>query len=201
MAASDKNDSFVNFSNINNITDLLAPGVDIKARGIDGKEVISSGTSISAAHVSGVVALLLANKTMSFDEARFLLRETGKEIDTGKGIYPRADAYNAFMAMQNESFFDQMAQEEQVQAETEYGKGGEFGVLAGADCSKDGEETCPNGEACCDDQNNCYISPPSGYAACTSCDANSNACATCCASGGSLALVCTSGYYLSLIHI
>ena len=41
---------------------VAAPGVEILAAAPDGKYQITSGTSVAAAHVSGVAALLLATK-------------------------------------------------------------------------------------------------------------------------------------------
>jgi len=43
---------------------VAAPGVEILAAAPDGKYQITSGTSVAAAHVSGVAALLLANRSL-----------------------------------------------------------------------------------------------------------------------------------------
>lgn len=60
--------------------DYAAPGVDILTIAPDGKYKLSTGTSISSAHVSGVVALLLSQKSNL--DINSVLKQTA--VDLGK---------------------------------------------------------------------------------------------------------------------
>ncbi len=65
VGAYDPNDRFASFSNYGSVVDLLAPGVDVlslashHADNNSERMAIMSGTSMSAAHVSGAAALVL----------------------------------------------------------------------------------------------------------------------------------------------
>jgi subtilisin family serine protease len=79
---------------------VAAPGVDIVAPAPNVAYQVSTGTSIAAAHVSGVVALLLSlEPTLTPDAVRKLLLSTaidlgpkGRDDQFGAGL---ADAYHA----------------------------------------------------------------------------------------------------------
>ncbi|KAK9462337.1 peptidase S8/S53 domain-containing protein, partial [Lipomyces oligophaga] len=58
VGSSTSTDAIADFSNNGPCVDLFAPGVDIRSAFINGQSKLSSGTSLSAAHVSGVVANL-----------------------------------------------------------------------------------------------------------------------------------------------
>ena len=59
MTATDEKDRLYGKANRGDYIFIAAPGVDIVAPALKGGYDLSSGTSMAAAHVSGVVALLL----------------------------------------------------------------------------------------------------------------------------------------------
>jgi len=71
---------------------IAAPGVDILVPAPQGGYQLSTGTSVAAAHVSGVVALMLErNKELRPIEVRNILTATAKNIeqprnDVGAGL-------------------------------------------------------------------------------------------------------------------
>jgi subtilisin family serine protease len=62
VTATDADDKLMPEANRGPQVAVAAPGVEILAAAPDGKYQITSGTSVAAAHVSGVAALLLATK-------------------------------------------------------------------------------------------------------------------------------------------
>jgi len=80
---------------------VSAPGVDILVPAPDGGYQITSGTSVAAAHASGVAALLLArNPKLKPDEIRRVLIRTahalpGKRNETGAGVIDALGAVNS----------------------------------------------------------------------------------------------------------
>jgi len=62
--ATDADDRLMPQANRDPQVTVAAPGVEILAAAPDGKYQITSGTSVAAAHVSGVAALLLANRSL-----------------------------------------------------------------------------------------------------------------------------------------
>ena len=80
---------------------IAAPGVEILVPAPDGSYQITSGTSVAAAHASGVAALLLARKhDMTAADVRHVLTSTahsiaGKKTDTGAGVIDAYDAINS----------------------------------------------------------------------------------------------------------
>jgi subtilisin family serine protease len=71
---------------------ISAPGVDILVPAPDGGYQLTTGTSVAAAHISGVVALMLErNKELKPAEVRAILTATAKNIghvktDVGAGL-------------------------------------------------------------------------------------------------------------------
>lgn len=59
VTATDDKDLVYRNANQGNYISIAAPGVDIVVPGLNGTYALSSGTSMAAAHVSGVVALML----------------------------------------------------------------------------------------------------------------------------------------------
>ena len=71
---------------------IAAPGVDILVPAPEGGYQLTTGTSVAAAHISGVVALMLErNKELKPAEVRSILAATAKNIglprnDVGAGL-------------------------------------------------------------------------------------------------------------------
>jgi subtilisin family serine protease len=71
VTATDEKDKLYAKANRGDYISVAAPGVDIIAPGLKGSYALSSGTSMAAAHVSGVAALLLErNAELSAADAR-----------------------------------------------------------------------------------------------------------------------------------
>ncbi len=95
VGAVDENDSVADFTNIEPLLDLLAPGVDIQAANMGGGHVTRSGTSASAAIVAGIAPLIFEGEALAPLELQYRLRSTGALISYHETIYPRTDAYAA----------------------------------------------------------------------------------------------------------
>jgi len=78
--------------------DLLAPGADITSTKMGGGFKTDAGTSMAAPHIAGAVALMLEkNSSLTPDEIRQILKDTGKPIwDPGtQRTYPRINVMDA----------------------------------------------------------------------------------------------------------
>ena len=103
VSATDAEDKLFEQSNRGRHIAVAAPGAQILVAAPDGGYEVSSGTSYSAAEVSGIVALMIQRKgDLTPDKVRNILRATAKDLgpkgpDTmfGAGL---ADAYGALMA-------------------------------------------------------------------------------------------------------
>ncbi|MGX1321192.1 subtilisin family serine protease [Bradyrhizobium sp. USDA 377] len=104
VSATDQQDKLFSASNRGNYIALAAPGVDIFLPAPDGKYQMTSGTSFSAAYVSGVAALLLErNYALKPEALRMTLAKTARDLGSpgrddlfGDG---EADAFAAVMAV------------------------------------------------------------------------------------------------------
>jgi subtilisin family serine protease len=104
VTATDPADRLLGRANRGHHIAVAAPGVDILLPVPDGRYQISSGTSFAAAHITGVVALLLEVKPgLSPDAVRKVLESTAKDLGPkgrddlfGAGL---ADAYRAILAL------------------------------------------------------------------------------------------------------
>lgn len=104
VSATDSQDKLFAPSNRGNYVAVAAPGVDIFLPAPDGKYQMTSGTSFSAAYVSGIAALLLErNYTLKPEALRMTLAKTARDLGSpgrddlyGDG---EADAYAAVMAV------------------------------------------------------------------------------------------------------
>jgi subtilisin family serine protease len=100
VTATDEKDKLYGKANRGAYVFIAAPGVDIVAPGLKGSYGISSGTSMAAAHVSGVVALLMERDAkLSASDVREILsssaRKPGQPLDkaaVGAGILDAAGA-------------------------------------------------------------------------------------------------------------
>ena len=103
VTATDAEDKLFPLSNRGRYIAVAAPGAQILVAIPDGGYEVASGTSYSAAEVSGIVALMLErNRDLTPDKARDILLATakdlgpkGRDILFGAGL---ADAYGALMA-------------------------------------------------------------------------------------------------------
>jgi subtilisin family serine protease len=103
VTATDADDKLFVQSNRGNYIAVAAPGAQILVAIPDGGYEVGSGTSYSAAEVSGIVALMLERKSdLTPDQVRGILMATAKDLGP-KGRDPLfgaglADAYGALMA-------------------------------------------------------------------------------------------------------
>ncbi|MBR0970964.1 S8 family serine peptidase [Bradyrhizobium japonicum] len=108
VSATDQQDRLFTASNRGNYIAVAAPGVDIFLPAPDGKYQMTSGTSFSAAYVSGVAALLLErNYALKPEALRITLAKTARDLGSpgrddlfGDG---EADAFAAVMAVPADS--------------------------------------------------------------------------------------------------
>jgi hypothetical protein len=100
VTATDRNEHIFDMANRGRYITVSAPGVDVFALAPDGTYQVTTGTSVAAAHVSGVAALLLERKSsLSPTEIRSVLMTTATRIgppapdsDCGAGL---VNAYRA----------------------------------------------------------------------------------------------------------
>ena len=103
VTATDAEDKLFEQSNRGPYITVAAPGAQILVASPDGGYEVSSGTSYSAAEVSGIVALMIQRKPdLTPDQVRSILRATAKDLGPkgpdvmfGAGL---ADAYGALTA-------------------------------------------------------------------------------------------------------
>jgi hypothetical protein len=102
VTATDMEDRLYTGANRGNHIAVAAPGVDVLVPAPDGAYQFTTGTSVAAAHVSGVVALLLErNPKLTPADIRRILTRTAKSV----GPRDRAGAglVNAYQAVANAS--------------------------------------------------------------------------------------------------
>ena len=98
VAAIDKDEKRASFSNHGKRTDVSAPGVEIFSGFSSGNDAYTymPGTSMACPHVAGLVALMREkDPDITFSQARKILIETGKKLNTDKPIGPLVNAYAA----------------------------------------------------------------------------------------------------------
>jgi subtilisin family serine protease len=81
VSATDAQDKLFTASNRGGYVAVAAPGVDIFLPAPEGKYQMTSGTSFSAAYVSGLIALMLErNAALKPDEVRIVLTRTARDL-------------------------------------------------------------------------------------------------------------------------
>jgi subtilisin family serine protease len=101
ITATDADDKLMPQANRGPQVVAAAPGVEILAPAPGGSYQVTSGTSVAAAHASGVAALLLARRpNLSSDDVRRVLTRTahvvpGNRNDTGAGVIDALGAVNS----------------------------------------------------------------------------------------------------------
>jgi Subtilase family len=101
VTATDENDKLLAAANRGPQVTVAAPGVQVLEPAPDGAYQVTTGTSVAAAHATGVAALLLARKPdLTPNEVRSLLARSarhipGKKTDTGAGVIDALRAINA----------------------------------------------------------------------------------------------------------
>src|SRR3990172_7752061 len=86
VTATDDKDKLYGQANRGDYISIAAPGVDIIAPALRGSYELSSGTSMAAAHVSGVVALLLERDgKLDWNKAREILSASARKPDRSSG--------------------------------------------------------------------------------------------------------------------
>jgi subtilisin family serine protease len=95
VTATDADDRLLKVANRGRHIAVAAPGVDIVVPATGGGYQVSSGTSVAAAHVSGIAALLLEVKPgLAPDAVRKILQSTAKDL----GPKGRDDQFGAGLA-------------------------------------------------------------------------------------------------------
>ena len=106
VTATDSNDGLFSMANRGSYIAVAAPGVEILALAPGGSYQVTTGTSVAAAHVSGIAAMLLEEKpSLKPAEIRSIIMSTarplgsaGQESDFGAGL---VDAYQAVTTLMN----------------------------------------------------------------------------------------------------
>jgi subtilisin family serine protease len=106
VSATDVDDKTFKGANRGKYVAIAAPGVDILVPAPEGGYQLTTGTSVAAAHISGVVALMLErNKELKPAEVRAILAATAKDVgaprtDLGAGLVDPAKALSKSGAKQ-----------------------------------------------------------------------------------------------------
>jgi len=106
VSSTNKNDQRADFSNYGLWVDLSAPGEDIYSTYLEYSYKNLSGTSASAAIVSGVVGLMLSVKPRQSNLAiKNILCSTADEINTDENIGGRVNAFRAVREVKDKIVF------------------------------------------------------------------------------------------------
>jgi subtilisin family serine protease len=100
VTATDSSDAIFKMANRGDYLAIAAPGVDVLADAPDGSFQTTTGTSVAAAHVSGIAALLLEHQTtLKPADVRSILMTAAKPLATGKRSDFGAGLVNAYRAV------------------------------------------------------------------------------------------------------
>jgi subtilisin family serine protease len=92
VGASDNNDNVAGFSDVNETTDIFAPGVNIVSLLMGGGPRTASGTSMASPHAAGCAALLIhAGDATTPAEVEARLKNSAFTVTTGGNTFPRID--------------------------------------------------------------------------------------------------------------
>ena len=95
VTATDDKDKLYGKANRGDYISIAAPGVDILAPALKGSYELSSGTSMAAAHVSGVVALLLERDgKLDWSKAREILSASARKPNGSTGARRSAPGFS-----------------------------------------------------------------------------------------------------------
>jgi subtilisin family serine protease len=97
VGAVDKSDNVADFTNIEPLLDLLAPGVEVTSSKLGGGFETKNGTSISAAVVAGIAPLILENESLAPLDLQTRLKSTGVVVTQNGAGYARVDAYASLL--------------------------------------------------------------------------------------------------------
>jgi len=102
VSATDAQDRLIAASNRGGYVTVAAPGADIFVPAPDGEYQMMSGTSFSAAYVSGIAALMLErNSTLQPDQLRGVLMKTARDLGSpGRDDLFGSGEADAFAAVQ-----------------------------------------------------------------------------------------------------
>lgn len=85
VGATDENRHIADFSNRGPYVDIYAPGKNIRSCWVQGKYHEMSGTSMATSHVSGAIALLMAERpNLTPEEIKQLMKKTATPLSTRK---------------------------------------------------------------------------------------------------------------------
>jgi subtilisin family serine protease len=103
VTALDADDKLLPVANRGKYIAVAAPGVDVLAAAPGGRYQMTSGTSVAAAHVSGIVALIIARKpNITPDALRKILMTTATDLGPkGRDDQFGAGLANAYRAVQS----------------------------------------------------------------------------------------------------
>ena len=102
VAATDSKDGLFSLDNRNPYIALAAPGVDILSLAPDDGYQESTGSSIAAAHVSGIVALMLqVRPSLKPRDVRAILTDTAKPLVAGENSNFEPRIANAYLAVKS----------------------------------------------------------------------------------------------------
>lgn len=104
VAACTKHGEPMKLSNFGGTTDIFAPGEEIFTTFVANKFIYCSGTSIAAAIISGIAALIWSyNNLLTAEQVADKIRKSKKTVNQNKGKVEIADAFRAIFVQSHEN--------------------------------------------------------------------------------------------------